>query len=496
MALLELILIFMLQFEVSPSQPDGDPKRGDEVTLQCSLSKYSDPSLQMFSIRWLDETGTVLLKKDVESESFGQTEFVSVLTLKRQSGNNRTYTCQLVDQKNNVKTEADYTTVFTGGIIDDQPEKSNLDSTVWSPLSCVMLTLLIAGVILLIVITGIIIRWYTKRLADHNNRLPSLRVKHRQYVSFDASSFTGISGNPTYLYKRVGEDVILPCASESSSVTTCSTVKWLYNRESLYTFTEAEGVNVRRSSPRADRLNLDSDCSLIISKITAEDFGLYTCRQGTEVSQDVKIHLSVLTISPSQPDGDPKRGDEVTLQCSLSKYSDPSLQKFSIRWLNETGTVLLGKDFGYESLHSVLTVKRQSGNNRRYTCQLVDQKNNVKTEADYTTVFTDCVLDWTSFIVGAVVGVVVVVVVVIAAIIIKYRKRAKVTDEVQKPTQHHDESESNLTYVTVNHGNQKASPWKKVKEEGEVTYSTVKTSAKTDADSAPSNIYSSVSKPK
>ncbi|KAI3363886.1 hypothetical protein L3Q82_001479 [Scortum barcoo] len=199
----------------------------------------------------------------------------------------------------------------------------------------------------------------------------------------------GINGNPTYLYKRVGEDVILPCASESSSVTTCSTVKWLYNRESLYTFTEAEGVNVRRSSPRADRLNLDSDCSLIISKITAEDFGLYTCRQGTEVSQDVNIHLSVLTISPSQPDGDPKRDDEVTLQCSLSKYSDPSLQMFSIRWLDETGTVLLGKDFGYESLHSVLTVKRQSGNNRRYTCQLVDQKNNVKTEADYTTVFTD-----------------------------------------------------------------------------------------------------------
>ncbi|XP_049914217.1 uncharacterized protein LOC126398707 isoform X3 [Epinephelus moara] len=192
----------------------------------------------------------------------------------------------------------------------------------------------------------------------------------------------------------------------------------------------------------------------------------------------ILIFMLQFEVSPSQPDADPKRDGEVTLECSLSRYSDlgPCPQN-SVHWVNETGAVLSGEGVGYKFLRqtecvSALTVKHQSGNNRKYTCQFVDN-NKVEIEADYTPDFTDPTsFNQTYIIIGAVVGTVVVLV-VIAAALIKYKRRAKVTEDVHKPTQHPGEPESSLTYVTVNHANQRASPHKKVKTE-EVTYSTVK----------------------
>ncbi|XP_038582504.1 uncharacterized protein LOC119908725 [Micropterus salmoides] len=204
----------------------------------------------------------------------------------------------------------------------------------------------------------------------------------------------GIFGETT-LYKITGHDAILPCARASSSNTTCSSVSWLYNRDVSHTFSEILHGNVIKASARAARLDLDTKCSLVITSITAEDAGLYTCRQGRNSNQDVRTHLSVLSISSSPPDADAKRDGEITLECSLLKYIElPPCQQNSIRWVNETGTVLLGEDVGYKFLGqkdcvSVLTVKRQSGHNRRYTCQVVDKNNNVEIGADYTSVFTD-----------------------------------------------------------------------------------------------------------
>ncbi|XP_049895862.1 uncharacterized protein LOC126387377, partial [Epinephelus moara] len=204
----------------------------------------------------------------------------------------------------------------------------------------------------------------------------------------------GISGTPTDRYYRAGNDATLPCATASTSITTCSTFTWLYNCNQYQTFTEVQNGNVVKSSARAARLSVDTDCSLVINNVTAEDVGFYTCRQGSNTSQDVVVYLNVLTISPSQPDTDPKRDGEVTLECSLSRYSDhgPCPQN-SVRWVDETGAVLLGEGVGYKFLRqtscvSALTVKHQSGNNRKYTCQFVDN-NKVEIEADYTPDFTE-----------------------------------------------------------------------------------------------------------
>ncbi|KAM8725446.1 uncharacterized protein AB9X84_002242 isoform 2-T2 [Acanthopagrus schlegelii] len=326
--------------------------------------------------------------------------------------------------------------------------------------------------------------------------------------------FEGVSGEVKYRYSRAAHYAILSCGRESSSDPTCSHVEWFFDRDRTQSITEVSGGKVKLDSVRAVRLTLDTSCSLIIKNITAEDAGRYTCRQGEYGHHtDISTYLSVLTISPSPPDADPKRDAEVTLECSLFRHIDlHHCPQISIRWMDETRTVLLGEGEGYKfhgqkNCVSSLTVKRQSGHNRRYTCQVVDEKNNVEIEADYTPVFTgdhqsdtpgpDHSPDLQTYIImGAAGGVVVVVVVIIAAALIKHRKRAKVTVDGPKSAQHPDEPESNLTYATVSHTIQQAPNKKQVKEEEEITYSTVKTAVQTEADDDPSCLYSYVSKPK
>ncbi|XP_027139754.1 titin isoform X2 [Larimichthys crocea] len=207
-------------------------------------------------------------------------------------------------------------------------------------------------------------------------------------------STTGISAEIIYIYKTPGQDVILPCGTASRSDSTCSIVSWLYSRDSSETFTDVYKGNVEQSSSRAARLSLDSSCSLVINNITAEDAGYYTCRQRDDVNQDVPVFLSVLTTSSSPPDADPKRDENVTILCSLSTYSYVSPCELStVRWVDETGAVLPGQSVKYDILEqidctSVLTVKRQSGHNRRYTCQFVDDQGNERIKADYPPVFT------------------------------------------------------------------------------------------------------------
>ncbi|KAL7388452.1 hypothetical protein ABVT39_014189 [Epinephelus coioides] len=113
---------------ISPSQPDADPKRDGEVTLECSLSRYRSlgPCPQN-SICWVNETGAVLLGEGVGYKFLRQTECVSALTVKHQSDNNRKYTCQFVDN-NKVEIEADYTPDFTGNTkkpLDDDDSENN-----------------------------------------------------------------------------------------------------------------------------------------------------------------------------------------------------------------------------------------------------------------------------------------------------------------------------------------------------------------------------------
>ncbi|XP_076613013.1 uncharacterized protein LOC143336633 [Chaetodon auriga] len=357
----------------------------------------------------------------------------------------------------------------------------------------------------------------TRRKVSHNIRLLTENGHKMSLLElilmFMLQFGVGLSRRSFVINSRPGRDATLTCGDASPSDTTCSTILWLYNRQTAPTFTEFQQGNIKNESGRAARLSLDASCSLVINSITAEDVGFYTCRQGSYSDLDVSTYLNVLTISQDPADADPKGDGEVTLQCSLLRYTELGPCKpNSIRWMDETGAVLRGDGVGHKShtqmnCASFLTVRHQSGHNRRYTCQVVDQENNVEVQAEYTPVFTGVSGDVgpekpnsdssLEIIIGAAVTMVVVLV-VITAVLIRYRKRAQVTEDVpdvQKPTKHadsvvctQDDPENSLTYATVNHAHQPACPQKKVKEE-EVTYSTVKT-AVTTADNDPSSLYS------
>ncbi|XP_032398669.1 uncharacterized protein LOC116706126 isoform X2 [Etheostoma spectabile] len=162
---------------ISPSQPGADPNRDDDITLKCSLLSRRDIPCRENSIRWVDETGAELLGEGDGYRVLQQTACVSFLTVKRQSGRNRKYTCQFVDEQNSVKIEADYTPDLT-------------DPTGVSPLRYVMLMVRVAGLILMIVITVIVIRskWNTKPLENDNNVNDGANVQYENVEAGPAAA--------------------------------------------------------------------------------------------------------------------------------------------------------------------------------------------------------------------------------------------------------------------------------------------------------------------
>ncbi|XP_053193428.1 uncharacterized protein LOC128377500 [Scomber japonicus] len=245
--------------------------------------------------------------------------------------------------------------------------------------------------------------------------------------------FEGISGQRITLFKRPGDDVTLPSDGASASDSACSTVTtWLYNRDRSRASIAVISPNVRIQSVRAARFRLDTNCSLHINNITDEDAGRYTRRQANKV--DINVNLNILTITPSPPDADPQGDGNITLRCTLLSFSE--CRSNSIRWVDETSSVLRGKGVGYKvttqkDCASVLTVTRQSGPNRKYTCQRIDEMNNVQIEDHYTPVFKDPPYDVKAVVVVVllvVVVVVAVVVVIITAVFIKFRKRDTTTE--------------------------------------------------------------------
>uniref|UniRef100_A0A3B3IM06 Ig-like domain-containing protein n=1 Tax=Oryzias latipes TaxID=8090 RepID=A0A3B3IM06_ORYLA len=95
------------------------------------------------------------------------------------------------------------------------------------------------------------------------------------------------------LYKRVGEDVTLPCDVDRSYN---NDVKWLISRPGKPGFERMScKENVVQSSARASRLSVSSDCSLLIRNITDEDALQYVCRPGDYNTLDAVVYLNILS---------------------------------------------------------------------------------------------------------------------------------------------------------------------------------------------------------
>ncbi|XP_056305020.1 uncharacterized protein LOC130217046 [Danio aesculapii] len=120
---------------------------------------------------------------------------------------------------------------------------------------------------------------------------------------------TGVfEAEETHVFSRSGETVHLPCINTDQYCSKSGTT-WLYNsyRQTTTPTQTVELINLgvnKKDTGKHDRLNLGSDCSLIISRVTTEDTGRYFCQQWREDQKDrpyaqVSMYLHVVAVSPS-----------------------------------------------------------------------------------------------------------------------------------------------------------------------------------------------------
>ncbi|CAL8399520.1 unnamed protein product [Boreogadus saida] len=136
---------------------------------------------------------------------------------------------------------------------------------------------------------------------------------------------------PVYIYKRVGDSVTLQCNNVIKEYTQCSSVAWIYSRDSSGSIELVAGGGLKQdlSGSKASRLSLQPDCFLNISDINVGDAGRYTCRQcdslGKQHGDDETTDLSVLS-GITQED---------VFTCSVHSYHGACRRGVSLRWSDQ-----------------------------------------------------------------------------------------------------------------------------------------------------------------
>nr|XP_009297274.1 uncharacterized protein LOC103910163 isoform X2 [Danio rerio] len=208
---------------------------------------------------------------------------------------------------------------------------------------------------------------------------------------------TGVFGaGETHVFSRSGETVHLPCRNTDQHCSTSGTT-WLYNSGRQTVVLIILGVKQTNS----ERLNLGSDCSLTISRVTTGDAGLYICTQrrgDQKQGPDSVVFLHVVAVSPSSSSSSSSSSDigpglSLTLSCRLFIYSGFScgdlfrLVDLHLSWVNEAG-VDLNTDSRYQisstgCIISLSTTLISEDEDKQWRCG-VYQRNQLKTSDTFT----------------------------------------------------------------------------------------------------------------
>ncbi|XP_073799860.1 uncharacterized protein im:7142016 isoform X6 [Danio rerio] len=138
---------------------------------------------------------------------------------------------------------------------------------------------------------------------------------------------TGVFGaGDTHVFSRSGETVHLPC---TNTVQHCrpSETDWIYS--SYRRAAADELIYLGEKHIISERLNLGSDCSLTISRVTTEDAGRYICQQwrgDQKQGPDSHVYLHVVAVSVSSSSSSSSSSSDIgpglslTLSCRLFIY--------------------------------------------------------------------------------------------------------------------------------------------------------------------------------
>uniref|UniRef100_A0A3P9HNF7 Ig-like domain-containing protein n=1 Tax=Oryzias latipes TaxID=8090 RepID=A0A3P9HNF7_ORYLA len=200
--------------------------------------------------------------------------------------------------------------------------------------------------------------------------------------------------NTVFVYSKVGDEALLLCSIASSD---CSSITWTFFRSGQVRFSkEVIQGQVNRSSEKASRLTVASNCSLILRDLALGDVGSYVC---LEHERDVTtVYLSILAISSPSNIMELRPGGTVVLSCILSSYYDAgncrqySGGSFKLRWLAEEGTEMDNHSRHQltERTHCnatlVLNLQKED-NGRRWRCQVETKPGEIQTHWDFTSSF-------------------------------------------------------------------------------------------------------------
>ncbi|KAM4529394.1 uncharacterized protein V3H82_027563 isoform 3-T3 [Fundulus diaphanus] len=134
-----------------------------------------------------------------------------------------------------------------------------------------------------------------------------------------------------YFTIRAGDDVTLPCENVPHGYSDCSSTTWLHSNSGRAAVEIVAHGQVKDG--RSDRLSVSADCSLVLKKVTAEDVGLYICRQfisGPQSGPDAQVRLSLVNLREDQ------NQNMVTLTCSV--LTDRRC-KHRVKWLYNSNDV-------------------------------------------------------------------------------------------------------------------------------------------------------------
>ncbi|XP_039455241.1 uncharacterized protein LOC120433276 [Oreochromis aureus] len=154
--------------------------------------------------------------------------------------------------------------------------------------------------------------------------------------------FTGTQGEVSLwpLAVRDGDKVSLPCPLMCS----------IWSFTGLNGAAKQELINqlTIKGKVTSDRLSVDTDCSLVIHKVTVENAGWYRCtvpdKTGRTPGSALSIDLTVVVITEQ------KYGGNVTLNCSVS--TPTKCDQDSVKWIHKSMDV--NRDSSYVKISQSL----------------------------------------------------------------------------------------------------------------------------------------------